>query len=254
MRSIYPVLERLALQGLNVQGVAAADDRAEELLPGCRCMVVVGSGGRALWEDFQAALREDPRRLTGQDQPLEAHVQRIIEQADPSPVSRRWLYASDPGVPMQELALKAGLGVRGRLWLIMHPEFGPWMALRAVCLTTEELPVTGPSAEPGPCVGCPAPCVSACPGSALSVGELDWDRCVAQQAVHGRCAPHCHSRRACPEGLQHAYGELQQRYHADPRSGRPLLATRLGITGDRRAPEGPFADVLRSFRKETRDD
>ena len=213
---------------------------------------MVGSGGSALWEDFAAAVRADPTRLTGHDHPLEEHVQRTVKEADPTPRGRRWLFAADPAVPMQELALQAGLGTRSRLWLILNPRFGPWMALRAACLTTQVLPVTGPSTGPSPCTGCPAPCVTACPAGALDHGDLDWSRCIDHQATLDRCAPLCHARRACPEGAGHAYSELEQAYHRDPRAGRPAVASWLGVSGDRVPPEGRFTRVLRE-RKEQLD-
>lgn len=249
---IYPILGRLGRHGLNVHGVAPPFAEALRLLPGCRSVVVVGSGGRALWDDFEQALSEEPTRLTLEDDPLEAHVQRLVEGADPPEVAavegRVWHYAADPQVPMQALALAAGLGARGRLWLVMHPVYGPWLALRAVCLTTEELPRTlsGVSGVDSPCTGCPAPCAPACPGGALKA-DLDWKRCIAHQAIRGRCFPICHSRRACPEGAQHAYSDLQQRYHAQPHTGRAALASHLGIDEPGVAPPGRFTRVIRDY-------
>ena len=230
--------------------MAAPFGQAEALLPGCRSIVVLGSGGSALWQDLAEAVRSDPRRLTEHDHPLEDHVQRRVEEADPHPLGRRWLYAADPRVPMQELALQAGLGTRSRLWLILHPHFGPWMALRAACLTTEVLPLDGPAQHPSPCEACSAPCVAACPAEALSQGDLDWSRCIDHQATVDRCAPLCHSRRACPEGAQHAYSALQQAYHRDPRAGRPAVASWLGVSDDRTPPAGRFTRLLRQRKDE----
>ncbi len=248
---LYPILEQLGRRGLNVHGVTPPFGRAEELLPGCRSVVVVGSGGRALWEGFEQALSEQPRRLTEEEHPLEAHIERLVAEADPEPTGRRWLFAADPRVPMQDLALAAGLGARGRLWLVMHPEFGPWLALRAVCLTTEALPLADPVSE-SPCEGCSAPCAEACPANALHA-ELDWKRCIAHQALKERCFPLCHSRRACPEGLAQAYTTLQQRYHAEPHTGRAALAAKLGIANDRAVPPGRFTRVLRAYLDELKE-
>ena len=253
---IYPILDRLGRHGLNVHGVAPPFAEARRLLPGCRSVVVVGSGGRALWDDFEGALVDQPHRLRLEDDPLEAHVQRLVEGADPPEIAavegRVWHYAADPQVPMQELAIAAGLGARGRLWLVMHPVYGPWLALRAVCLTTEELP-RSPQVAQSPCAGCPAPCAPACPANALQKGDLDWKRCIAHQAFRGRCFPICHSRRACPEGAEHAYTDLQQRYHAQPHTGRAALAAHLGIDEPGEAPPGLFTRVLRDYLKKNKE-
>src|SRR5690242_11477907 len=83
--------EALAPAGLNAVGVAdparwdasvPEPRRAERLSAGTRAIVVVGSGGPALFRAFEAAVRADPGALTRAPHPLDAFVRRAIEAAD----------------------------------------------------------------------------------------------------------------------------------------------------------------------------
>lgn len=214
------VLARLAREGLGVAGVAEARS-LESWLPGCRAAVVVGSGGAALWR----ALRAEPERWQQEPHPLDRFVREAVGRADPAPRGR-WVFADfhqDPPLSIQPLALAAGLGWPSRLGLVLHPTYGPWMGLRAVCLTRDALAPTGPLPGEGPCESCPAPCIPACPGGALSAGGMHWRRCVAHRQSSSDCLERCHSRAACPEGAAHRYDPAEERYHHDPARHRDSL-------------------------------
>ena len=223
-----------ALEGIGVNLRGIADGAPwQELLPGCRSAVVFGNGGAALWESMVEAIRTDPGRLTTTEHPLDDHVQRALEAADRRPGrSRRWIRCAATEAVMvdfRSLALAAGLGHASRMGLLLHPDYGLWTGLRAACLTTEELPITGPLPGDGPCDGCPAPCADACPGSAFVDGSWDPGRCAAFHVESTTCRGSCASRRACPVGAAHAYGDEQETYHSWRPGGRVRLATRLGI-------------------------
>lgn len=223
---------RLAAQGLNVTGVTSAAGN-ERHLPGARSAMVVASAGEAMWDSFLEAVQRDPALLEA-EHPLEAFVRGVVASADPEPgAERTWVFADvrQQDVPdFQSLAIRAGLGWRSRLKLVLHPRFGPWQALRAVMVTTAELPQAGPLPGEGPCNGCSRPCASACPAGALNSGELSWRRCLAYRALVRRCDQGCAARRACPVGEGYRYSSQQLRYHADPRKGRKELVLRLGGT------------------------
>src|SRR5688500_17206598 len=96
-----PLLDELRRSGLNVSGVtttAAWDTtqaparRSAALLPAARSILVVGSGGGALWEAFCGHLAADPRRLTEEEHPVDAFVRRAVLAADATlgDVPRRW--------------------------------------------------------------------------------------------------------------------------------------------------------------------
>jgi len=69
------------------------------------------------------------------------------------------------GVYLKDAAVLAGLGCIGRNNLLIAPQYGPRLRLRAM-LTDAELPSTGAS-EFDPCENCRAPCHTACPLNAF---------------------------------------------------------------------------------------
>ncbi len=212
----------LARAGLNVQAVA--DGRAwSELLPGCRSVVVFGSGGGLLWERFLDWLGEDPRRLTEQDHPLDHFVEQLVSGLDPAPVGRRWVFAAagfEPRVGFQELARQANLAWDSRLFLLLHPSFGPWLGLRAACLTTQALPISP------------------------SLGPL----CALHRARTADCRDGCLSRQACPVGSEHRYTDLELLYHSNVAAGRPALAAHLGVEDARRVEGTNWKELARLAR------
>ncbi|MCB9778636.1 MAG: hypothetical protein H6742_08755 [Alphaproteobacteria bacterium] len=231
MRAWEDIRRDLAGSGLNAVGVADGADW-QDWLPGCRAVVVVGSGGPALWTAFHAWVQEDPRRLTHEPHPLDRFVRERLAASDAAGPGRRWVFADsaqDPPAPMQPLALAAGLGWRSRLWLVLHPDHGPWLGLRAACFTTEPLAVDGPLRGPSPCDGCPAPCAAACPGAALAGGMLDWRSCADHRAASDSCLDACHARAACPHGAASAYPPAAHAYHHDKARGRAALCAALGV-------------------------
>jgi epoxyqueuosine reductase len=236
--------------GLDTVGVADGSGY-QDVLPGCRSVLVFGSGAR-LWDRFVDALRRDPARLTGETHPLDAYVARAIAEADPDPpASRRWIRcAADEPHPIdfRSLALAAGLGWRSALGLLLHPVRGVWFALRAACFTTSWLSPSLAPAGDGPCLGCAAPCASACPAAAIRLpfapGRGGWqvDLCAGWNTGPAPCASSCAARVACPAGAEHMYSPLQRHYHQDRRSGRRALAAALGIADARQGIGPHWAD------------
>ena len=80
------------------------------------------------------------------------------------------------GIFLKEAARLAGLGCIGRNNLLITPQFGPRVRLRALILNTE-LPSTGPSSF-DPCLKCPAPCQKNCP-------SLAFDKIVLTKEMTG---------------------------------------------------------------------
>jgi len=72
------------------------------------------------------------------------------------------------GIYLKDAAVLAGLGTIGRNNLLITPEFGPRVRLRAL-LAGVDLPPTGPAGF-DPCEGCPAPCLTDCLGGL----PLEW--------------------------------------------------------------------------------
>ena len=218
--------------GLNVSGTAPGE-AYEEILPGCRSVLVFASGGPDLWKAFEADIQREPRWLQEEEHPLDAWLHRALTRADPDPPpSRRWVRcAADETtlVDFRTLALRAGLGWHSKLGLLLHPEYGPWMGLRAACFTTEKLPDSVPLPGEGPCAPCPAPCQPACHGGAIS--EKGWDpkRCSSFHFESTLCESSCDARVACPVGQDAIYPPRAIHYHYNRAQGRAALGKALGI-------------------------
>ena len=145
----------------------------------------------------------------------------------------RWFLATATApvqLDFRSLAVLAGVGAGSRLGLVIDPELGPWMGLRAACFVDLELPSSRPA--PDVCSGCSAPCMTSCPASALDSGEWNVQICASHHRSTVDCAHTCHSREACPVGDEHRYSALQRRYHYDRKGGRVLLRESLGIPAE----------------------
>jgi hypothetical protein len=224
----WAVEARRALAAIGCQAWGVADGAPwQGWLPGCRAVVVVGSGGPALW---RAAVARGPR-----PDPVDGLVRAVLDGLPPGP-GRRWTRIAGD-VPEQPdartLAVAAGLGWPSRLGLVLHPTYGPWLGVRAVAFTTDPLPPTGPLAAPAPCETCAAPCATACPAAAIAP---TWhaDRCLPHRAAHTTCDGGCLARSACPVGAEHVYDATAHRYHQHPPSRASILAALTGPA----APDG----------------
>jgi epoxyqueuosine reductase len=83
------------------------------------------------------------------------------------------------GIFLKDAAALSGMGVMGRNNLLITPQFGPRVRLRAFLLALA-LPATGAPKGFDPCNGCPAPCMAACPQEAFASGYYDRERCQLQ--------------------------------------------------------------------------
>lgn len=82
------------------------------------------------------------------------------------------------GIFLKDAAVLAGLGVIGKNNILITPEYGPKVRLRAMFLDREFDP-TGPS-QFDPCSQCDQPCFSACPQNAFRNGFYERDYCQLQ--------------------------------------------------------------------------
>jgi epoxyqueuosine reductase len=93
------------------------------------------------------------------------------------------------GIFLKDSAVMSGLGCIGKNNILVTPEFGPRVRLRAM-LTEEALPGTHP-VEFDPCHDCDMPCRRACPQQAFqdkvySEEEYGLDRLPARSGVYSR--------------------------------------------------------------------
>jgi epoxyqueuosine reductase QueG len=112
-----------------------------------------------------------------------------------------------------KLAQRAGFGTPGKVGVLIHPTYGPWLAIRAVLLVAESLEY----AEPAPfdlCPTCPAPCATACHGQVISARGVDVAACYRTRLTLPACALACDARSACVVGPEHAYSREQIAHHS----------------------------------------
>lgn len=116
-----------------------------------------------------------------------------------------------------QLAEMAGFGtVSPVIGLLLHPDYGPWVSLRAALLLVGE--PFGPLSDRSlgdafaPCNDCSKPCVHACPaGVHDGLGGTDLRACASHRHV-GNCDGGCDVRRACPVGAQHRYDANEESF------------------------------------------
>ena len=187
--------------------------RSLHLAPGARGALVVGNAGRRLWERFVVS----PERALSSD-PLDAYTRRVLARSAAlcSPPASVGFYADRrDGVylPLVALARRAGFGAPGRVGVLIHPVYGPWIGIRAVLLVAESFEPREPAAW-SPCDGCEAPCASACHGGLVGATGIDARECYRVRLTLPACALACDARRACVVGREHAYSAEQTAHHS----------------------------------------
>lgn len=144
-----------------------------------RLGILIGNT-RALWPRFTEAMH-DPA-LAAEPDPLDRYTERCIGAAFPGARiyygHRRYAGAF---VPLQRIAVAAGLGALAPSHLVIHPIYGPWFALRAAVVLDGEPPVRRPI--PLPC-RCDASCATVLERAQRSHNWRDLlavrDRCSMQ--------------------------------------------------------------------------
>lgn len=219
----------LAPHGLNLVGATALrsydalvppEFTLARLLPGAESAIVIGNGGSAFWDAFRAFCRSHPEAERCSD-PLDAFTATVVEEAVrpllgalPSRVLYPFRFPADP-VSFVHLAECAGLGRRSLLGLLVHPTFGPWIALRAAVLVPVVVPAPRPADGFDPCPTCvERACVPACPAGAI--GDAGWDipRCASHRLRDDDgCAARCHARFDCVIGREHRQSPEELAYH-----------------------------------------
>ncbi len=235
------IVARLHEKGFTLFGVADGTPYQEHL-PDCQRAVVFAHGGRVGWDVFLEDVRQHPERLSDHIHPLDDFVLRCIEEVDPNPdTSRRWIQCADTAdvlLDFRVLGQQAGLGLPSPVGLLIHPEYGLWVSLRMVLLTTECIPLSVKPSS-GPCETCvEKPCIQSCPAGAVQKTGWSVARCAQFHQDSDVCRGKCHSRLACPIGVEHRHGSLQHCYHNDRSIGRKILSKHLKIA-DRQAGVNP---------------
>ena len=221
-----PDLERVRAQleqrGLNLTGGLPPEEydalvseawQTRAIAPDCRGVLVVGNAGRALWPRFREAPEFALRR-----NPLDRYTARALHEVarECEPRASVALYTekrNEQYLPMIRLAERAGFGTPGRVGVLLHPVYGPWISIRAILY----LPIPVPFAEPAPfdpCTGCPAPCATACHGDVIGPDGVDVVGCFRTKVLKRPCRAACDARSACVVGPEHAFPPDQIAHHS----------------------------------------
>lgn len=191
---------REALSGTGIEqvascGVEAYDDRAPEalrarvFLPGARGLVVAGSAGPLLWRRFRERVDASPAWWDC-PHPYDAFVAEALDAVDAalSDAGVRFVrfeaaFHAAVRVDFVALAQLVGLGAPAPFPLLIHPDHGPWWALRGAWLVDGD--VDAPVVRPPPCAGCAAPCIDGWENRGSSLAQATPEvraRCVVGQS------------------------------------------------------------------------
>jgi epoxyqueuosine reductase QueG len=227
------ITDALAPHGLNLIGTATvaayealvpAQYHITSLMPQAKTVLVLGNGGGAFWERFRAYCDTRPGYWENGEHPLDEYTVELIERTltpllKEASVDYRYLYPfrfwTEP-VSFMHLAQAAGIAGPSILGVMIHPIYGPWIALRASVLLNQELSMPSVAAGFDPCPTCTErPCITTCPAQAIS-REKGWDipACVTHRLqVAADCVDYCRARYDCVYGREHRYPLDELRYH-----------------------------------------
>lgn len=202
--------------GLNLQAVfdlAALPPEMREALnllnpqSRYRQLILIGHGGRTLWEKMQAAGLKSDHPI---DDFSRETVTRWFETQRPG-TAYAIAYPGDGAVGLQALGKLAGWHHDSPFRVGINATWGSWFAYRAVVLADTDLPVTAPLISASPCAACAGqPCVTACPAKALDDRAFSLQKCIAyRRQPDSRCRITCVARTSCPVRLEHRYDDAQ---------------------------------------------
>ena len=220
MSLLTSVQQCAARAGLNLFGVVDASrfDRFQPLeqrcgrrWPTCGTIVVLGTGGRGFWylNIPNGIARAQRARAELGAAAVSGATQQVAARLQAHSVPCCVVPGSSDTLNFQCLGEAAGFGTVSPVSnMLLHPQFGPWVRVRAALLL-DGYPF-GPIADASitdrfhPCCTCAKPCVTACPSRVHDgQGSTDHTRCAS--ARHdGGCGEGCGSRRACPIGREHS--------------------------------------------------
>ncbi len=215
--------------GLNLVGIAPVSEY-DALVPAAwrlgtqraTSVIVMGHGGGGFWAAYQHHIGAHPEHGERAD-PLDDFTEALM-QTEVLPRLRaigidgrvRFPFRTDePRVSFVHLAEAAELGRRSLLGVLIHPEFGPWIAFRGAIMVDEVLTAPRPAAGFDPCASCEArPCVAMCPAAAVDGDGWNVRRCIDHRVQRtDDCQSQCDARVACVYGRAHVYPPDALRHH-----------------------------------------
>ncbi|MHA1568074.1 MAG: hypothetical protein ACTSXZ_01270 [Alphaproteobacteria bacterium] len=204
----YGLIPRGAFHPEAKDGVPALADGAP-----AATLVPIGHAGPAMWAAFARARRDEP-------DPLDAWSRRVLGAvAETFGAAALFPFDGPPYSPFQRWATRAEPVHPSPLGIFIHPDYGLWHGYRGALAFPGRLDREPADTQPAPCVTCAdKPCLAACPVGAFTGAEYRVEDCVAHLAApegENCMSGGCLARRACPVGLDYAYGPEQTAFHMD---------------------------------------
>jgi ferredoxin len=206
--TLETLTDRLHAEHLEVLGGFSCDGDAG-LPPGTRTLVLLGPHEPGFWPHLVAQ-----PEWAGPD-PVDRWSRRVIGGlACDLGAKALFPFGGPPYHPFQAWALRTGRAWQSPVRLLVHTRQGLLVSFRGALAL--RMAIDLPPPVPSPCVGCAAPCLSACPVGALESGGYDVPVCHSfLNAPDG--APcmtgGCLVRRACPVSMGYARMAEQSAYH-----------------------------------------
>lgn len=176
-----------------------------------RQLILFGHAGRQLWTRVKAEGLEAQHPI---DDYSVRTVQAWLQQALPQAQAR---FVFPHGLPegqhlgLQKLGTLAGWHHASPFMVGIDAHWGSWFAYRAAIVTDTMLQPSVVEDMGHPCVNCAdKPCIAACAGRALDIGQMDVQACFTQRLKpESVCALSCPARLACPVGAKYRYENSQ---------------------------------------------
>lgn len=165
-----------------------------------------------MWERFSAG----PEFADGDPDPLDRWSRRVIG-AIAGEVGGRAVFpfGGPPYAPFLRWAAE-GEGARpSPVGMLVSSVRGLWLSYRGAVEMPDRIALPDP-ASADPCLGCPAPCLTACPVGALGRDGYDVPACTGHvTSPEGRACREegCRVRHACPAGADAVPPGAQNRFH-----------------------------------------
>ena len=202
-----------AAEGLAVVGAfhTQAGDRAPE---GVGTICLLGARGGDMWAVFSAS----PEAADGEPQPMDRWSRRVIGRlATVLEAVALFPFGGPPYQPFQRWAARGEVATSSPVAMQVTATRGLWTSYRGALGFRETIALVEREGA-SPCLGCPAPCMTACPVDAFAGGVYYVPGCVAHVTSPAGAACReggCLVRHACPAGLGATPPAGQRQFHME---------------------------------------
>lgn len=185
---------------------------ADDAVPaGTQTLLLLGPAEPGFWPHLTA----QPEWQDGQPDPIDRWSRRVIGRiACDLGAKALFPFGGPPYHPFYRWALRTGRIFDSPVRLLVSADQGLMVSFRGAVALKSRIDLPAPA--PRPCDSCAAPCLAACPASALTSAGYDVPACHSfLDTPQGTACmtTGCATRRACP--LSQAYARLpeQSAYH-----------------------------------------